>query len=159
MHKLYLTKPECEIINGAQDIIDTIGGFPSMEDGQLIEILIKKRADFSAGDISLLFDISGWKHIAPYYQEAGNVKTLEQNLIRLNFENVTSVRLLDLFSAHGEIKFSNTADPQQMYQDDMVSNTPIFERPYCCFYISSRNVIIEFDEENCTISAHFEKDM
>ncbi len=156
MHKLYLTNPECEIINGAENIIDVIGGFPSMEDAHLIELLIKKRADYSAGDITLLFDISGWKQIAPYYQEAGKVKTFEQNLIRINFQNVRDVKLINPFSAHGEIKFSNTADPKQMYQDDRVSNTPIIQPPFCCFYIRSRNVIIEFDEKNCTISAHFE---
>lgn len=45
MHKIFLTKNECSIIRGADEIVNTIGGFPSMENGELIEIQLEKQQE------------------------------------------------------------------------------------------------------------------
>ena len=41
MHKFCLTEPECDRIQGAQKIIETLGYFPSMENTIIEEIYIK----------------------------------------------------------------------------------------------------------------------
>jgi len=155
MHKLYLTPPECEIIHGASEIVDIIGGFPSMEDGELIDITLQRHNKTGyRGEVILTFDISGWKQVASFYTAYGPLNKFVEDRIRLTFKNMRDIKIVDPFSESGEIKFSNTCDSREMHQDDHPCNTPIIERPFCRFYIrSGHNIVFDFEEEECEISA------
>lgn len=155
MHKLYLTSPECEIIRGSSEIVAIIGGFPSMEDGKLIDVTLKRHNETGhRGDVMLTFDISGWKRIASAYTAYGSLHQFAEDRIRLTFRNMRDIKIVDPFFESGEIKFSNTCDSRKMHQDDHPCNTPIVERPFCRFYIrSGHNIVLDFKEEECEISA------
>ena len=154
MHKIFLTKPECELINGAEKIVELFGGFPSMEDGELLDIRVQKCGEHRS-TVSLLFDITGWKNNAMYYKK---LKDFSETLICFTFNNCRDVFMQSPLGMSGEIKFSNSADRSRMYQDDTPDTVPVIERPYCAFYIRDAScLIIEFFENECTISAEIVK--
>lgn len=154
MHKLFLTENECSIIHGAQSIIDVIGGFPSMEDGELEYVITRKYPDRNRGWVKLIFNISGWKEVGKNYCRPGVIKEFSQDRIVLTFQNVRDVKINDPFDTVGEIKFGNVVTRRHMRQDDFPWNTPIVERPFCTFYARCGNhIVIDFDESECFISA------
>lgn len=156
MHKLFLTENECSIIHGAQSIIDVIGGFPSMEDGELEYIVTRKYPDRNRGWVKMIFNISGWKEVGKNYCRPGVIKEFSQDRIELVFHNVRDVTIYDPFEDIGEIKFSNTSSRRHMQQDEFPWNTPIVERPFCTFYARcGEHIIIDFDESECFIHAAF----
>lgn len=154
MHKIFLTKPECEIIQGSEKIIETIGGFPSMEDGELIDVHLQKCGEYRS-TVTLLFDVTGWKRNAKH---SAKLKEFSESLIRLIFQNCRDVYMQSPLGISGEIKFSNSADRSRMCQDDTPDTVLVIERPYCVFYIrDASGLIIEFFENECTISAEIVK--
>ncbi len=159
MHKWYLTKTECEIINGADRIIDEIGCFPSMENGRLTDIHVVPSQILDCGfDISLVFDITGWKEFAslPGWQR---IPETNVTTIRLCFVVAKEIRLNSYRSDMDEgcceeIKFSNTTDTSLWHQDGTPWNIQEIPRPFCAFMICyGRSLAIEFDEQDCKISA------
>lgn len=152
MHKLFLTKNECEIIHGASKIVETVGGFPSMENGELITVSLQKGAKQYHFDVVLIFDITGWKHTA--FDNGYEINDFAENRIRMSFKNMRSVDMHDPFSERGEIKFYNSCNRDEFVQDSLPCFTPTIERPFCCFCIcSGLHVVLEFEEEECDISA------
>lgn len=154
MHKICLTATECGIIRGADKIIDTIGMFPSMEDGELIDVHLAKNSSSSRGFVSLTFDITGWRETVKQYLNQRKMKDFSQSKIRIVFSNALDVSLNDPLCAQGEIKFGNSHNKALLRQDEDPYNTPVIGRPFCIFCVrDSRNVVIEFEEEECEIRA------
>lgn len=151
MHKFCLTEPECERIQGAQKIIETLGYFPSMENTILEEINIRNtHHPGTSYEVSLLFDLS-----------CGGVKTVPggKPKIRITFYGVRDV-FMNADSLHWEncpeIKFVNTFDRFSVSQDDCPSTTPIISRPFRGFAIGcGRIFFLEFFDEEITVDAFF----
>ena len=167
MHKQYLTEPECEIIEGADKIISAIGGFPSMENGELVDYSVMPNKDRPfLFDVLLVFDITGWKICAGYYIERNeNIRFGEvdpddtvPNRIALRFKGAREM-FSHIYSSQMheaiDIYFSNTTDRAQMYRASILQHPIIIPRPYCSFYLALRQLVIEFSEDECRISAEF----
>lgn len=166
MHKHYLTKTECGIIEGADKIISVIGGgFPSMENGALIKTVVERNQEKPyLHNVLLVFDITGWKKAVKYYEDSalGTVSYDEDgpNLISLRFEGVREV-FID-FDSQGstsevvDIYFCNTAERSELFRDGLPGRAREIPRPFVCFYLAARQLIIEFLEEECRISAKLE---
>lgn len=156
MHKIYLTEPEVSIIKGADVIVKECGGFPSMENGHLCSIKIQKTKDTLARyDVVLLFDIEKWASDSAFYM---HVPKIFHKYIEMTFRCVENVYVNNpcMSSTCGEIKFGNLSDRNKMHQDILPGRATIINRPFCVFYIRSGNeLVIDFDEEECTISAVF----
>lgn len=166
MHKVYLTEEECSIIQGAQDIIDVLGGFPSMEDGELVSIGITANKNNPARyDVSLLFDISGWIRVCGFNSRMENAVYQYPNIvnpkytrIRLSFEQAENIVINGInMDRCGEIKFTDTWDRRAVRQDDHPSTTPRIKRPFLGFGIRyGEDFFISFFEGEVTIWAKFE---
>ncbi len=156
MHKMVLTQPECEIINGSDEIIEAFGCFPSMENGELQDVRISLNDAFKY-DVELVFCIDGWKEMARVLQKyCGTYKEAPYHHIKLLFQNADEVHLDGLLGAHrsAEIKFGNTLDRSEMYQDCHPSDPIVIPRPFRSFYIGwGVGLVIGFDETECGISA------
>lgn len=153
MHKIYLTRPEASIIHGAERIVAEFGGFPSMENAKLCRINIKdSELPYGRYDISLLFDIWHWGEVSSLYMD---IPIPAHRFIELSFQRARDISVNSPYMMEcGEFKFGNTTDRKKMYQDDMPSNTIIVERPFCSFYMQAgRDFVIEFEEDECLISA------
>ena len=156
MHKAFLTLAECSIIDGADKIIKRVGdGFPSMENGALINVSITmNEKNKYRYDIQLDFDISGWKRTMWFYNK-WTVHKSAPDIISMRFEGARDVYINSPRTAScGEIKFSNTTDRKTFHQDCLPEFTPDLSRPYSCFYICSGDeLVIEFTEDECRITA------
>lgn len=166
MHKLFLTETECGIIEGADKIISAVGGgFPSMENGMLIQTSIEVNRDKPyLHDVFLTFDISGWKKAVKYYEdsELGTVYYDENgpSIISLRFTGAREV-FIDYDSQGStseavDIYFSNTADRTLLFRDGLPGRAREIPRPFTCFYLAARQLIIEFFEDECRIFASLE---
>ena len=151
MHKFQLTESECERIQGAQKIIETLGYFPAMEGTILEEINITNTHHLGTRyEVSLLFDLScGGNRIVP----GGKPR------IRITFYGVRDVYMSTdhLYWQHcPEIKFVNTVDRFSVGRDDIPSTTPIISRPFRGFAIGlGRDFFLEFFDEEITVDAFF----
>ena len=150
MHKYSLTEPECDRIQGSQQIIETLGHFPSMENTILEEIKIKSTHHPGIRyEVSLVFDLScGGKHRIP----GGKPR------IQMTFYGVRDVYLNTYpcfwWESCPEIKFTNIQDRTQVQQDDLPSTTPIIPRPFRGFAIGTgRDFFLEFNDEEITVDA------
>ena len=154
MHKVFLTKNECSIIRGADEIIEAFGGFPSMENGELLEIHLEKQHERNRGSVSFVFDIADWKVSSSRYLSKERPAGFDQSRIKLTFQNCRDIKIVDPFRDLGEIKFGNSSDRKLIRQDEFPGLAPELERPFCVFYArSGESIIIDFDEETCIISA------
>ena len=155
MHKFFLTKSERDVIRGSEIIAEHIGGFPSMEDGCLLSIEIKRKEDSHRYRIDLTFDIRGWAETVKYYQE---VKETEEKTITLRFDGVLDFQIdSPVVWDCGEIRFDNLHGTEKIYQDESPYSIKEFARPYSRFYIAGHGngIIIEFEESECIIEARF----
>ena len=149
MHKFCLTEPECERIQGAQKIIETLGYFPSMENTILEEVNIKnthRLAERYEVCLVFFFFFCG-KHTVP----GGKPK------LQLTFYGVREVYMntdgLD-WRFSPEIKFTNSIDRTKVYRDDLPSTTPIIPRPFTGFAIGrGQDFFLEFFDEEITVDA------
>ncbi len=161
MHKAFLTKTECELIKGSDKIISTIGGgFPSMENGTLVQISIEENKETTnLQNVLLIFDVSGWKESVQFHK-LGNVcnDEKESNLISLRFEGAREVHLnLSRPDRSIDMYFCNTEEGAELYRDGYPGSARELPRPYNCFYLANRQVVIEFFEHECKISAEIER--
>ncbi len=159
MHKYYLTDQECMVIQNAEDIIRDLGGFPSMENGELIGIEIchnptsGRIGNESRISVSLTFDIEVWMQCV---EHLGRVVNNKHKRIKMQFDGINGFRLdsMAIWTACGEIKFGNERYP--MRQDSVPEVTYDVPRPYSSFYIrSGSGVVLYFSESECIISAEF----
>ena len=61
MHKIFLTAPKVSFIVGADEIVEELGGFPSMENSNLLSISVQNcELDNHRYNVSLVFDIEKW---------------------------------------------------------------------------------------------------
>ena len=149
MHKYFLTEEECSIINGADIIADEIGGFPSMEDGELLQFNFEKAFGDKAKDrLTLVYDIRGWHKNCSYYLD---LRPLKHTKIMMVFEGRLNVKYIS-DNVWGEIKFGNNISI--MAQDGDPLNINVVKRPFTCFCMrDKRNLCVDFFEEDCLISA------
>lgn len=155
MHKLYLTEPEVSFICGADAIVAELGGFPSMENGKLIDVSIAPSHPYGY-NVFLVFDIENWAAVSSRYRYA-NIPRPKHRYIRMCFFGVQRVYI---DSPHldgcGEIKFGNTTDRKKMYQDDSPLRPIIVERPFYSFYIrDGSDFVLEFNDSKCWVEASF----
>ena len=164
MHKVFLTEEECSIIQGAQEIVEVFGGFPSMENGELLSIEIKAHKQTRRYDVALLFDLSGWFEACSFHAKGGkgffpypDIQNPPFTKIKLLFEKVEGINVNDIaMSICGEIKFTNKPDYRTIVQDEHPSTTPRIPRPFCGFGIRyGSQMFISFFEEEVIISASF----
>lgn len=152
MHKFCLTEPECDRIQGAQKIIETLVFFPSMENTIIEEIYIKNTYRLGLRyEVSLLFDLScGGKREV----KGGKSK------IRMTFYGIRDVHIdTDAFiwPYCSGIKFSNRFDLENVQQDNVPSTTPIIPPPFTGFIIGrGKDFYLEFYDEEYTVDAFFE---
>lgn len=152
MHKIFLTEQEASVISGSEEIIKELGGFPSMENGNLCSICVKRSDPDFKYDISMIFDIEKWKNDSSAYKEFSSSAI---RFIDLKFKGARSIQLNNPIMTYcNEIKFSNTLDKDNWNRDNSPFHTKIIKRPFCVFYIGTgRELAIEFDESECLISA------
>lgn len=155
MHKIFLTAPEVSFIVGADEIVEDLGGFPSMENSNLLSISVQNSgSDNQRYNVSLVFDIEKWAIESSRYVD---IPTLKHKYILLCFFNV---RQVDIHSPSmnvcGEFKFGNTTDRKKMYQDVLPSEPIVVNRPFCSFYMQSgQDFVLEFEDDTCTVFASF----
>ena len=157
MHKIFLTEPEVSFIKGADAIVKELGGFPSMENGKLVEISVRNGLSYSRYNVSLVFDIEEWGRASSRYM---NIPKPQNMYIQMEFLNVRDVFISSpSINECGEFKFGNTLDREKMYQDDLPSRPIIVERPFCTFYMQAgRDFVLEFDDSDCLVLALFLKE-
>lgn len=151
MHKLFLTKTECEVINGSQEIVEAFGGFPSMENTEIVDASISRKGGLL--DVSFLFDTHRWVEISASYKY--DVKQPEKRKVRIEFKGVREATLVapaDYWICTG-LKFDSASDRKKWYQDEYPSAVSEIPRPFCCLYSFSRNIVLEFREDECVINA------
>lgn len=155
MHKIFLTEPEVSFIKGADAIVKELGGFPSMENGKLVEISVQDAGlNYSRYNVTLVFDIEGWGRASSRYM---NIPKPQNMYIQMDFLNVRDVFISGpSINECGEFKFGNTLDRKEMYQDDLPSRPIIVERPFCTFYMQAGlDFVLEFDDADCLVFASF----
>lgn len=157
MHKYYLTDQECMVIQNAEEIIGELGGFPSMENGELIGVeIIHNPVNGRIGNesrisVSLTFDIEVWIRCV---EHLGRVVNNKRKRIKMRFDGINGFRLdsMAIWPGCGEIKFGNEGYP--MMQDSVPEVTRDVPRPYNSFYIRSGfGLVLYFSESECVISA------
>lgn len=155
MHKIFLTEPEVAFINGADAIVEELGGFPSMENGKLLGVSIQDSGScYRRYNVSLVFDIEKWAVDSSHYM---NIPKPKHRYIQIRFFNVRQVFIdSPSLSECGEFKFGNTTDRKKTYQDDMPSHPIIIERPFYSFYMrSGHEIVLEFEDDQCKVIASF----
>ena len=153
MHKYALTSTECEKIQGAQTIVETLGFFPAMEDAILEDVDIQFTHRLGCRyQVSMLFDLS----------QGGKRPVKEgKKKIRITFYGVREVFLrtdsID-FGSCCEIKFVGCRESiHDVKRDDLPGCTPVVSRPFTGFVMGTgRDFYLEFFDEECTVDAHFE---
>lgn len=154
MHKYFLTRSECAVIQGADAIIERFGGFPSMEDGCLRSIVIQAKNGKRRYRVELTFDISGWKRATKQYIA---LKDTDENLITMCFDGAIDLEISspsDYWDC-GEMKFDNFHGTEKLNQDESPCTVLDYPRPYTRFYSAGHpgKLVIEFEESECCISA------
>ena len=158
MHKIFLTEPEVSFIKGADAIVDALGGFPSMENGKLVEISVRDAGlSYTRYNVTLVFDIEGWGRTSSLRMD---IPRPESTLIQMEFLNVRDVFISSPYiDCCGEFKFGNTYDRKEMYRDFLPSHPIVVERPYFTFYMNSgHEFVLEFDDSDCLVFASFLED-
>ena len=155
MHKIYMTSPELSFFQGAEPIVEELGGFPSMENGKLLSISIQDSGmSYKRYNVSLVFNIEKWAIDSSRYMD---IPKPTHKYIQIHFLNIRDVYVSSpTLNDCGEFKFGNTTDRKKMYQDDLPSNTIVIQRPFYSFYMrSGHEFVLEFEDDECIATASF----
>ena len=160
MHKTYLNEVELEVIEGADKIVEKIGGFPSMENGRLTSYSVKNLETVLI-DVELIFDLKGWIHTLDFhytYDYKGDKnyyhKEFNERHIKMTFRKCHRIET-EGYGLGGDIYFGGPeqCDLRRRHRDKLPGHAIIIERPFCCFYTAHNEIAIFFDENECEISA------
>ena len=155
MHKIFLTNTECEVIQGSDNIVKLIGGFPSMENGSLERIMMWPWERSGRYIVELTFNIEGWEKTAKYYH---SLPQIPKKRITIRFDGALDVIIKSPeLNDCGEVKFDNRFGDERVFQDEGPWRIIEIPRPYYRFYTVGHggDLKILFDENACTISAWF----